>query len=281
MPFGWRADGDVAKDVPATRRIMPFIMKTRNESAVYFEQHINMGQTQPFIKQLRDKTGHHVTLLHLVIWSIGQVLNERPRLNRFAAGCRIYQRRGIWVSFSAKKGKTDDHPIVVIKKQIDPSLKIMELVSTVLDAVKEGRSDKKSTTDKELAFFLSWPVFILSWFISFAMKLDQWGLLPGFFIRDDPMFASIFVANLGSLKMDAAFHHLYEYGNIPIFMTLGQIREEKYIDDDGAAQKRSIMTVRYSFDERIEDGLYCLQSLEKLKDMIEDPAGCIGDLQAG
>ncbi|MDF1663692.1 MAG: 2-oxo acid dehydrogenase subunit E2 [Planctomycetota bacterium] len=271
MPFGWRPDGDVVQNVPATRRIMPFIMRSRNESAVYFEQHVDMAKAQAFIQKTRDESGAKVTLLHLVIWALGQVLEKRPRLNRFTAGGRIYQRRGIWASFSAKKGKSDDHPIVVIKKQIRPEMSFIELVTGVLESVKEGKSDKKSSTDKELAFFLSWPVFLLSWFIGFAMKLDQWGFLPGFFIRDDPMFASVFIANLGSLKMDAGYHHLYEYGNIPIFITLGQIKAENFIQDDGSVGKRSIMTVRYSFDERIEDGLYCLQSLAQFQDILEDP----------
>lgn len=271
MPFGWRPDGDVVRDVPATRRIMPFIMRTRNESAVYFEQQIPMDKALAFIEKTREESGVKVTLLHLVIWALGQVLRERPRLNRFTSGGRIYQRRGIWASFSAKKGKSDDHPIVVIKKEINPDMGFTELVSGVLESVKEGRSEKKSSTDKELAFFLAWPVFLLSWFIGFAMKLDEWGLLPGFFIRDDPMFASVFIANLGSLKMDAGFHHLYEYGNIPIFVTLGQIKESHSLTKDGSVQTQSLMTIRYSFDERIEDGLYCLQSLGRFQEILEDP----------
>jgi hypothetical protein len=277
MPFGWRADADVVRDAPATRRIMPFLMRRRSESTVYFEQHIEMSQANAFIRDIREESKRHVTLLHLLIWAIGQVLDKRKRLNRFTSGCRIYQRRGIWVSFSAKKGKSDDQPIVVIKKEINPEMGFVQLVTEVLDSVKEGRSDKKSTTDKELSFFLKCPVFMLSCFVSWIMKLDQWGLLPGFFMRNDPLFASVFVANLGSLKMDAGFHHLWEYGNIPIFITLGQIRQQHTVNDQGKVEQHSIMTVRYTFDERIEDGLYCLQSLALFKEILENPYGAIKD----
>ena len=34
--------------------------------------------------------------------AIALVLAERPRLNRFTAGGRVWQRDGIWLSFSAK-----------------------------------------------------------------------------------------------------------------------------------------------------------------------------------
>ena len=35
---------------------------------------------------------------------------------------------------------------------------------------------------------------------------------------------------------------------------------------------RTVCSVKYSFDERVEDGLYCARSLELLRRRIEDPA---------
>ena len=45
--------------------------------------------------------------------------------------------------------------------------------------------------------------------------LDGWNLLPAALIKDDPLYASAFIANLGSVGLDAAFHHLYDYGTMP------------------------------------------------------------------
>lgn len=271
MPFGWRPDGRLVQDIPATRRIMPYIMNRRNESIVFFEQEIKVDKLQAFIEKHRAESGLHTTLLHVLIWAVGQVLSKRPRLNRFTAGHRIYQRDGIWASFSAKKQKSDDAPIVVIKRQINPDLSLGELIQELDSSLKEGRSDKKSTTDKELALLFLLPSFMIAGISKLLFLLDSWGLMPGAMIRSDPMFASVFIANLGSLGMDAGFHHLYEYGNIPIFITVGQIKEQWRRNDDGEGQWQSTLTLRYSFDERIEDGLYCLQSLELLKTLIEDP----------
>src|SRR5512135_3059827 len=103
MPLRWRPDGDFVRNVPATRRVLPFIMRTRTQSTVFFEQKIDTSNTQTFLWSFRDRTGLHATLLHLLIWASAQVLHARPRLNRFTAGGRIFQRRGIWISFSAKK----------------------------------------------------------------------------------------------------------------------------------------------------------------------------------
>ena len=266
MPLGWRPDGDLCTDVPAARRIMPFIMRTRVESQVFFEQDVDLSRTLPWLEALRVRTGLRATLLHLVVHAIGRTIAERPRLNRFVAGRRIWQRRGIWVSFSAKKAKTDESPIVVVKREIDPAASFEDLVRALEASFVEGKSDRPSTTDRELSVFLSLPVFLLAWLVRAQMLLDRLGLLPGLVMRTDPMYASVFVANLGSVGLDGAFHHLYEYGNIPIFLTMGRIADGR-------------VTLRWTFDDRIEDGLYCAKALELLKRRIEDPGA--GEGQAG
>jgi hypothetical protein len=271
MPFRWRPDGDYVPDIPATRRIMPYIMRTRTESAVYFEQQVETAKTLDYIKKKREETGLQVTMLHVLLLAASRTLDARPRLNRFTAGGRIYQRRGIQVSFSAKKAKNDDAPIAVVKQELDPSWPMEELVRRCSRDVDVARSDTKTSTDKELGLLFLLPGFLVSAVVSLFMKLDHWGLMPGFVLRQDPMFASMFIANLGSIGMDAGFHHLFEYGNIPIFLTVGQSRTELKPTAEGGVEARPVMVLRYSFDERVEDGLYCARALELFKGFVEDP----------
>ena len=100
MPFRWRPDGDWVRDVLSTRRIMPVIMRRRNESIVYFEQKVDTSKTWEFLQAFRETTGLPATLLHLLIWASGQILKDRPPLNRFVARGRIFQLRSIWIGFS-------------------------------------------------------------------------------------------------------------------------------------------------------------------------------------
>ena len=39
----------------------------------------------------------------------------------------------------------------------------------------------------------------------------------------------VLVANLGSIDMDAPFHHLYEWGNIPLFCAVGRASDGKLV----------------------------------------------------
>jgi pyruvate/2-oxoglutarate dehydrogenase complex dihydrolipoamide acyltransferase (E2) component len=251
-------------------------MRKRNESIVFFEQKLDMTKTLTFLRHFRDRTRLHATMLHLLIYASAQILKDRPRMNRFVAGGRIFQRRGIWISFSAKKRKTEDAPIVLVKREIDPSWSFEELVRQIEGGISEGRSDKPSTTDTELSLIFKLPVFLIGWMVWLLMKLDHFGLLPGSFIRKDPLFASLFIANLGSIDLDAGFHHLYEYGNIPMLIMAGRNKEEVVVGTDGNPEIRPMMTLRYSFDERIEDGLYGAQAIGIMKRIIEDPDVAIG-----
>ncbi|MCJ7630993.1 2-oxo acid dehydrogenase subunit E2 [Candidatus Bathyarchaeota archaeon] len=272
MPLRWRPDGDYVRDLSRIRRIMPFIMRKRNESTVFFEQKLDATKTLFFLNDFRDHTGLRATMLHLLIYASAHMIKDRPRMNRFVAGGRIFQRRGIWISFSAKKRKTEDAPIVLVKREVDPSWSFEELVQQIEGGISEGRSDKPSTTDTELSLIFKLPNLLVRWLVWLLMKLDHWGLLPGAYIKKDPLFASIFIVNLGSIDLDAGYHHLYEYGNIPMLIMAGRSKEEVAVGPDGKPEVRSMMTLRYSFDERIEDGLYGARALEIMKKIIENPA---------
>jgi hypothetical protein len=272
MPFGRRRDGDLVTDAPPTRRIMPFLMRTRNEAAVYFEQQVDAGALVAFVAAHRAQTGLKTTLLHVLLWAVARVLDERPRLNRFVAGHRIWQRRGVWLSFSMKKEKADGAPVVVVKKRIDPAWTLDEVVRAVDAGVADGRSGKEQQSDRELQLALMLPTFLTALAIAALRRLDAWGLLPRALIDPDPLFASAFVAPLGSIGMDAPFHHLYEYGNIPIFVVSGAVKDVVVLDAQGVARSRQVLPLRYTLDERIEDGLYCARALDLLRGYLEEPA---------
>ena len=264
MPLFQRFDGDLVRDLAPTRAIMPYLMPSRGSASVYFEQTLDVTRAHAFLAARRAATGEKLTFFHIFTFAVVRTLAERPRLNRFTAGCNTYQRRAIEIAFSAKKSMSDEAPVAVVKRAFDPAASFDEHTRRLTTGVHEGRSNERSATDKELGLFLRLPGFLLAWFVSLAKWLDAHNLLPRALIEGDPLYASLFVANLGSVGLDAVFHHLYEWGNCPIFAAVGRVREEVR---DGTV--RQLCCVRYTFDERIEDGLYCARALEHLRAIVE------------
>jgi pyruvate/2-oxoglutarate dehydrogenase complex dihydrolipoamide acyltransferase (E2) component len=220
------------------------------------------------------------TLFHLVLHALASVLHERPRLNRFIAGRRIYDRDGVFVSFAAKKKMDDDAPLSTVKRRFAPGESFDELVAALGRDIGDARSDRKSTVDRELGVLLRLPAPALDLAVAALRRLDAWGLAPSSLTASDPMYTSAFVANLGSLRIDAAYHHLYEHGNCPLFVAIGQVAMTPVVRD-GAIVARPILPIRYSFDERVEDGLYCAGALDLLRLRIEEPGVASKDAGIG
>src|SRR6185295_9015751 len=135
----------------------------------------------------------------------------------------------------------------------------------------EGRSGRETATDREIKTFLRLPAPVLRVGVHAMRRLEAWRLLPASFTASDPLYASAFVANLGSVGLDAAYHHLYEYSTIPIFITVGRLHQAPVVLADGSLGTREQFTLRYTYDERIEDGFYAARALEVLQQMLEAP----------
>jgi 2-oxoacid dehydrogenases acyltransferase (catalytic domain) len=273
MPLFPRPDATSVATVHPVRRIMPFLMPTKNGAFVLFEQQVPIAAVRAYLATLN--AGHPperaVTLFHLVLRAIGFALAEFPRLNRFIAGSRLYERRGIWLSFSGKQRMERDAPLFTAKMLFDPKEPLDAMVERIGGLIGEGRSGSESATDREIKMFLRLPAPVLRAGVRIVRRLDAWGLLPPSFSKGDPLYASAFIANLGSVGLDAAFHHLYEYGTIPIFVTIGRLHRAPVVLPDGSVSSREVFALRYTYDERIEDGFYAARALERLQALLEHP----------
>lgn len=267
----WRPDGTRLRKLDPMRRMLPMLMPTRNEAVVYYEQIIDATAMVGFLERWNAGDGPHLTPLHLVVASLGRVLAARPALDRFVAGRRLWQRKQASVAFAAKKEFTDRAPIKTVKLPVIAGEPLAGTAARIRDAVGASRTRDDRPVDKELSLLGRLPDFVLSPIIRLARRLDRWNLLPGALIKDDPLFSSVFVANLGSLGLDRAYHHLYEHGTVSLFCVIGTL-EPRVLVVDGAPVVRPTLRLRFTLDERICDGFYAAQSLELLRADLEDPS---------
>jgi len=268
-----RFDATPVPDVHPVRRIMPFVMPTKNGAFVLFEHDI---PTAPLVTFLADVNRQRpadrpVTMFHCVLRAIGMALTEFPRLNRYISGSRLYARRSIWLAFSAKQRLERDAPLFTAKVEFTPGEPLGAFVDRLLGLLGEGRSGKESAADREIKGFLKLPGPILRTAVKLQRVLDGWNLYPSKLLVDDPLYASVFIANLGSVGLDAVFHHLYEYGTIPIFATMGRVHRAPVVFENGSVGSREVFRMRYTYDERIEDGFYAARALERLAACLADP----------
>jgi hypothetical protein len=273
MPLFRRSDGDLVTDLSDSRRIMPLVMRGRNESIVFHTMQLKVAKTRAWIREYNRTHGkqHRASLFYLFIYVWGKVLNERPGLNRFVAGGHIYQRKDVWISFMAKKRLVDDSPLVTVKLKFPANDSFSDTMKRISDAVNDGRAGKDSPIEKELSVLIRLPTPILRIVIAAGRWLDRFNLLPAAFIEPDPLFSSMFLTNDGSVGIANAHHHLYEQGTCSLYAVVGNIKKTVLVDRSGHADVQDVLEVYWSFDERINDGLYCANSLLAAQRLMEDP----------
>lgn len=263
-------------DAPGYRRFMPALMPTRNGSVVYFDQRIRVDGTERFIASVRAEHPElHPTLFHVVLWAMARMFAEHPRLNRFVAGGRLYQRDDITIAFTVKSEISDEGTLLEVKHRFDPAASFVDLVADLQGEVAASRGGARGLADRELDLFLRAPPVLRRGLVRVASAANALNLLPRTFIEGDPFFASAFVTNLGSVGLDSAYHHLYEYGTIPIFGALGRVHESVEAED-GAAVVARTASMKFTYDERVEDGLYAAHALADFHRLVEHPESASG-----
>ena len=281
--FWWRRpDGDLVRDLPLNRRVMPYLMRGRNESAYYFDIELSLVRTDAWIRACNAAhPGLQADVFHLALWGVRECMKKYPTMNRFVAGGRLYQRDRISFSYAVKQRLQEGSPIVVVKRTFPEDESFTDLVAAVQAQVQADRFGGPTNIDKELALLMRFPGFVRRIVMSGLRTGDRLGVLPASFIDHDPMFASAFVAHMASFGMPAGYHHLYEYGTTGIFVVLGRPTTDAGSPTSGPDRRRT-MRVTYTFDERTEDGFTAWRSIQYFKRIVEDPAaaGLVADAGA-
>jgi hypothetical protein len=275
MPLFSRCDGDLVAGEPPIRRIMPYLMRGRNESAVYQETVYRVARARAWLRAYNRSHPEKATLFHLLAYACAQALHARPRLNRFVSGGRLYQRRGVSLAFVAKKEFRDEGDEATVKVRAEAGEPFRAWSGRMSALVDEARETRRAV-DREVGLLMLLPGPLVALLVRLARALDRWNLFPRAMVEPDPMFSSLFLANLGSVGVSDAFHHLYEYGNVSIFGTVSAVRRAVFAERDGPVVDEAL-SVRWTFDERIDDAFSAARSLALVQHALEDPERWLGD----
>jgi hypothetical protein len=253
------------------KAVFPYIMKGRNESIAYYPVQVDAENLLAYVEQKKG-TPEEITVFESVLLALTRILRERPTLNRYIIGRRLYQRRNVDLSFVARKRYTldsDESNVFVKLKPEDDAATVLSKIRGEIRTVKTG----DQTADEGLIdLFLRLPRGLLRVAVKLLSIWDFYVDTPGFLRGVDPLRCSAYVANLGSVGMGAAYHHLFEWGTCSLFVTIGQIKPTVVVGEDGGPTVRRTLELKIALDERIADGYYDARALELFDAYLNDPA---------
>ena len=275
-----RRDGSAIKDLPAFTKIMPYLMPTRSESIIFFQEDYDVTEALTYIKEFNKKNlreiGAILTLFEVVLCAAARAISMRPQINRFVSGKRYYQRNQILLSFVAKKVLSDEGKEVNIKVPFSVDETLATAAKKVGEYIKKGISEDGHENEKIVDAAMKLPAFLVNFFNSAYNWLDSHNFLPYSLTESDPMWSTVFLANVGSFGLNPPFHHLFERGNCPIFMAVGKVRSENRLiaasDGSPKLEEHKMLRINFSFDDRTSDGIYMGKALDLVRRFIENPA---------
>ncbi len=249
-------------------------MPKRTESEVYLADKIDATELVKFIEQKnKQHDNYRTTIFHCFVLAIARMIRERPKMNRYVQGRRMYERDSISLSFMAKRRFADDAEeafMQVVPKDTDT---IDEISHQIYGDVREVRKSEHATggMDATVDSFAKIPRFLLMLVFRFVRLLDFFGRVPQSLKEGDSNYSTVLLSNLGSIKGPAVYHHLNNYGTNSIMITVGTLHKEEMVMPDGTKQIRDVVDFGATIDERIGDGFYFVRSLNLVKHIFAHP----------
>ncbi len=271
--WGDRRDGHWVKDAPGMNVVMCCLFPKRTESEVYLHQEIDITELLRFMETKNGPDAEYkTTLFHCIVTMVARAVNERPKLNRFIQGCRIYERDEITISFVAKRRFTDHSEEALMIYKAKGTDTLAEVSRKIVGDVHEMRQQKQAVgLDDILNKFARLPRPLLMFVVRVVRWLDFWGKTPKVLTQGDPDYTSVLISNLGSIKCPAVYHHLNNYGTNSVMITIGAMHKAPAVMDDGSIQVRDFVDIGAVLDERIGDGFYFARSLKLIQYICAHP----------
>lgn len=273
--FGDRFNGRRLRTLPPMMYAVPFIMRDRSDSQNYFMSSVDMDIVETYLRKLKSSENEHnkgIGFMHLLVAAYVRTVSQFPAINRFVAGQRIFARNELSLSMVVKKSMELNAQESTIKVKFDPHDTLFEVYDKMEEkiVVAKAAGDTNGFDRITRALFVL-PSLIFRGFIAFLRFLDYFGFMPRILHEISPFHASFFITNLGSLGIPTIYHHLYNFGDLPIFISFGSMYRQKIFDKDGKETTKKRLDYSVVMDERITDGHYYASALKSLEYYLKHP----------
>lgn len=270
--FGDRRDGYLIRDIDPMHYITPIIYPGRCDNEAYISERIDITNINNYInKKNETETEFKYTLFHVIVAALMKTCTLRPKMNRFIANSKFYQRNEVSASFVVKKQFTDaSEEGLAFVHTVDS-----DTIDSIHDKIKKqvimNRSSNKDRTSGSMDLINTLPHFVSKTVLKIAMILDRHGICPRAFVDSDPYYATVLISNLGSIKLHSGYHHLTNWGTCSVFCIIGEKKFTPIFSPDGSYEMHETLDLGLTIDERLADGYYYSKTIKLLRKLLENP----------
>ena len=272
--WGDRNDGRRIRTLSPMAQITMYFQWERNICSNLFEESFEISHVERYIRQKRKEGLKDFGLTHVLLAAYVRGLCKYPQLNRFISGQKVYSRgEDIQYCMVVKKEMTIESPDTSIKVHLnrkDTAADVYEKLNAAVADVKKSQ-ELDSGLDGLIEILNLIPGVLLKFTVWLLKFLDYFGLLPKFLLELSPFHGSLFFTSMGSLGIPPIYHHLYDFGNLPVFGAFGCKRRALEVEEDGTVVQRKYLDVKFVLDERIVDGYYYAAFFKHYRAILRHP----------
>ena len=272
--WGDRIDGRRIRTLAPMAQITSYFQVERNTCSNFFEESFEITKVDRYIRQKRKEGLTDFGITHVLLAAYVRGIAKYPQLNRFISGQKVYSRgNDIQYCMVIKKEMNVDSPDTSIKVHLTPYDTAKDVYEKLNAAVEKVKATKEldSNLDGLIMAFNLIPGVVLKFTVWLLKFLDYFGLLPKFLLELSPFHGSLFFTSMGSLGIPPIYHHLYDFGNLPVFGAFGMKRKAVEVLEDGTVVQKKYIDVKFVLDERIVDGYYYATFFKYFRRLLAHP----------
>ena len=270
-----RYDGWYVSGLDSMHVMMPYMFGPRTKNEAVMSEVLDLTEVDKYLaKKNADNPDFKYTWFHFIVAAVAKTLQLRPKMNYFITGRRFYERKYIRISFVVKRQLDEKSEELQANFLLDreggsPLDQVHDYVKAYVNKVRKEDKTVGISNALNAVKKLPRPLFnLMAWALK---RMEYYGLYPKGLAKDDPCYASVFVTNLGSIKLHADYHHLFDWGNNSFFIVINEKKLRPFWNEDGTYELRNTIKLGLTIDERIADGTYFAKSIRLVRKIFAHP----------
>ena len=236
-------------------QITPYLMPMRCDAQVFLEHKADYEKLSRYIVK-KSQEGEKITFMQILVAAYVRAISNNPEANRFIFNKQYYARNNCSVSYTVLKDpQNTDSNETTVRILFD----LTDTIFDVRDRMNAAVEQSRATEDGDFVIRLARAVLsipgLATLIVAVVKLLDRYGIAPKVLIRELPFYSGMFITNNGSIGLHHPFHHIYNFGDVSLFIGMGSILKEATVEDGKARMKRWL-PLGMTADERVCSGAH-------------------------
>ena len=269
--FGRRPDGRRLKKQDPIVQMTPYLMPMRCDAQVFLEHKADFEKLSRYIVE-KAREGQKITFMQILVAAYVRAISKNPEVNRFIFNKQYYVRNNCSVSYTVLLNPQDHNSNeTTVRILFDLTDTIFDVRDRMNAAVEQSRTTEEGDFVIRLASALLSIPGLATMVVGLVKLLDKYGIAPPVLIRELPFYSGMFITNNGSIGLHHPLHHIYNFGDVSLFIGMGSVQKEAFVELDGKTRMRRWLPLGITADERVCSGAHYAAFFSEVIRLLDNP----------